>query len=212
MRAAEEKERTRILAAPKKRAAVDKSDSYVMRRIEALSWSAEALLVGPMGKQRLFVPLPEFAYVAPSPPSLMPLLRPGEATAQELLALPVPALLERWLVFQLRQAKFYTLAEQVETSGAADTATLAALISRIDSKGASWREGGPDAVTPPAYDDKTAFAIPSEEGGEEVRSSCSAVCGGPSLNSCGMRRLFLLCALRLHSGAVLRATTRCTFV
>ena len=96
MRAAEEKERTRILTAPKKRAAVDKSDSYVMRRIEALSWSAEALLVGPMGKQRLFVPLPEFAYVAPSPPSLMPLLRPGEATAQELLALPVPALLERW--------------------------------------------------------------------------------------------------------------------
>jgi hypothetical protein len=153
MRAAEEAERQRIIAEPRKRAAIDRDSTYVIRRIEALSWSAEALLVGPMGRQRIHQSVPEPYYVPPEPPILTPLLRDYETTEEELLNLPVPALLERWLTFQLRQAKVFSLAEQVETTGTADTAILAALISRIDPSGYSWRkQDAPTSLTPPFYE------------------------------------------------------------
>ncbi len=154
LRAAEEAERQRILDEPKKRAVAGRDETYIVRRIEALSWSAEALIIGPMGPRRIRQASPTpGAYVTPPAPILTPLLREYETTEELLLSLPVPALLERWLTFQLRQAKVFSLAEQVETTGTADTAVLAALISRIDPTGYSWREqNAPKRLTPPSYE------------------------------------------------------------
>ena len=206
MRAAEEAERQRILAEPKKRAVVGRDDIYVVRRIEALSWSAEALIVGPMGPQRIKQPPPTSgAYVPPQPPILTPLLREYETTEEVLLDLPVPALLERWLTFQLRQAKVFSLAERVETSGTADTAVLGALISRIDPTGYSWREqDAPTRLTPPSYepgkltakdlgDDgadededevAAAFNTQLDAGGQEEENKAAAVMGAVRLLLC----------------------------
>ena len=154
LRAAEEAERQRIIALPKQRAvSLARDETYILRRIEALQWSAEALIIGPMGAQRIHQVMPTPYYVPPKPPILTPLLREYETAEEELLNLPVPALLERWLTFQLRQAKVFSLAEQVETNGTADTAILAALISRLDPTGYSWREqNAPKDLTPPFYE------------------------------------------------------------
>ena len=43
-----------LLDAPRKRAEADEGEPYVVRRVNALLWRAESLVVGPMGRVRVY--------------------------------------------------------------------------------------------------------------------------------------------------------------